>query len=637
VLICQDGDKPGTPASRDIIAATDHFLAIGCRVKVTKPAEGSDNNDYLARGGIEALRALLEAAEAPAGPSMHGAVKQLASIRDPLLRDQRRAEIKKDHKVSIGSIRAMERLADVEREREAERIERDAKLSVPAWEGAIDGDKALNEIFEVLKAWIVAPDCLLRLACIWLASVHLHRNPRMEFSTATNLKIEAGDEDSGKTTLMQLLGLFCTPFSTPPLTHYTPASLRRIFVDASAVGAPKPLLLLDELQHNNTRGDIVEFITGCTRKGTRADLLVDRGERKWEREQIDLFGPVLLAGIGSDPAEVASRNIVLPLQKVSIDALADREAPTDAAPEMLRMTAHLKAWANQHRGEIKYPKRPAWIPSQLATRQARHWLLLLKIATVIGGGWAAHVEDAGRMLLNQIKELPVQHRLLVSIMKAFDNPERLKALNEANNGKEASEVENLDQMLKATMLHLLLNDAEEDWHHEGPGGRRINHRWLNMHLRDWFKVEFEWLVDGPVENRRRHRVYRRSQFIPLCRSRLPKWLWEDQEAEDGKTVFRFKEEGRPDSPFSPTSTPLCSDTADTEGAEGGVDVSLVSVVSEHKGVEVEENKITEHPPDSIDAGILALKAANPKWGVDRIRKELGQPRSRVRKALGLPE
>jgi hypothetical protein len=47
-------------------------------------------------------------------------------------------------------------------------------------------------------------------------------------------------------------------------------------------------------------------------------------------------------------------------------------------------------------------------------------------------------------------------------------------------------------------------------------------------------------------------------------------------------------------------------------------------------------KLPEWPPDSLEAEIVALKAANPKRGIDWLRKQLGQPESRIREALGLP-
>jgi hypothetical protein len=59
----------------------------------------------------------------------------------------------------------------------------------------------------------------------------------------------------------------------------------------------------------------------------------------------------------------------------------------------------------------------------------------------------------------------------------------------------------------------------------------------------------------------------------------------------------------------------------------------VSGVSSSEGV---PEKFPEHPEGSIEAEIVALKLANPKRSINWLKKQLGQPENRVRRALGLP-
>jgi hypothetical protein len=212
IMICRDGDAPKSDADKGVFLAADQFLNANCRVSITAPDLGKDNNDYYVERGLDGLRDLLEASQPRTEMSLIGTVKKLVAdtTLNPGERDQERWKIKKAHEgVSIGSIREMERLERDKLEAERERIERDAEASKPAWDGPISGDKAFNDTHDVLKRWVVLEEPLLRLAILaGIANPHLHHNQKIIFGTATNLKIEAAEEDSGKTTLLQLLGRF---------------------------------------------------------------------------------------------------------------------------------------------------------------------------------------------------------------------------------------------------------------------------------------------------------------------------------------------------------------------------------------------------------------------------------------------
>jgi hypothetical protein len=79
-VICRDGDPPDHPASKSLIRGIDHLLLEGAaQVLVTAPAEGTDNNDVLQSGGIQALQELV-AATTPAELSMDGEIIRLSRL-----------------------------------------------------------------------------------------------------------------------------------------------------------------------------------------------------------------------------------------------------------------------------------------------------------------------------------------------------------------------------------------------------------------------------------------------------------------------------------------------------------------------------------------------------------------------------
>jgi hypothetical protein len=111
------------------------------------------------------------------------------------------------------------------------------------------------------------------------------------------------------------------------MDEFKAAGLKRKFFEAREAGKPKPTLLLDELQYNMTP-EVTRFVDGCVMRGTSKNLSVPMPDGSWKNTDIDTFGPVGLAGTKPSPPEMATREIVIPMQKVELDrltsTLADR-------------------------------------------------------------------------------------------------------------------------------------------------------------------------------------------------------------------------------------------------------------------------------------------------------------------------
>lgn len=62
VIIARDGDRPGSPADRQVLQAVEELRARGHRVAIAMPSEGMDFNDLLVRDGEDAVRACIDGA-----------------------------------------------------------------------------------------------------------------------------------------------------------------------------------------------------------------------------------------------------------------------------------------------------------------------------------------------------------------------------------------------------------------------------------------------------------------------------------------------------------------------------------------------------------------------------------------------
>jgi hypothetical protein len=669
IVLCRDGDAKDSDAYKKFLAAVDHFILADNKVLATDPDDGKDSNDYLREHGRAGLKALVDGAAPRIALSMEGEIVRLSRIHDPVQLDIEIEKVRKkfpDEKPRISSIRTkVEATRRVEASRSASPVVDDSAVK---WEGPVDIIKALEDATAIVAKWTKATDCLIRLSCLWVVTAHMHRNPLIDFSVATNLKIQANQEDSGKTTWMQMLGHLCPPGTADVLTHYTAADLRRRFLEAAQRGEPKPGLLLDELQHR-MNGDLVEFIAGCSRKGTRADLLNPGADgRGWERAQVDQFGPLLLAGIHADPDEVVSRCIVLPIVQADESALERQEAPTVADHAMLLVRAHMAAWAAaQSGGPIVYPERPEWIPSR-PTRRARHWLLMLEVANRVGGGWPAYVEAAARLLLERPQKYTMPQRFLISLLRAFNDTKRVGGdinADEYEVGKEP--VEHRGRMLKRTLLALLKQDAEEDWRHAN-NGREITHPWLNDKLIDWFDgLRAETVTTGGEHDRRHHRVYVLDQFRPHIARLLTASILLSESlflpppagGDTGGTAGpdeEIDEKNRSISDSAFDSTAVARENTDDTAAgspvlrsadgaahkprskaqnKGNGSSGLDDPGSAVSAVSSSADQVEKEESEGFAATVRVLHAANPEKSIQWLARKAKQPQARVRQALGL--
>jgi hypothetical protein len=152
----------------------------------------------------------------------------------------------------------------------------------------------------------------------------------------------------------------------------------------------KPCLLIDE---GDTFVELSEELRGILNSGHRHDGAVLRvvGE-DLEPRLFATFSPCSVALIGELPPTLADRSILVGLKR-------RRPADGDVTSFSLDEVGHLDLlarqsarWAQDHAVDIAATKPE--MPDGIINRARDNWRVLKAIATVAGGEWPSHIDDA---------------------------------------------------------------------------------------------------------------------------------------------------------------------------------------------------------------------------------------------------
>lgn len=163
------------------------------------------------------------------------------------------------------------------------------------------------------------------------------------------------------------------------------------------IEAGRPTLMLDEYDtiFSDKNAGLYEglraMLNAGNRKGTTVPRVVGQGS-KMEVRRFSIFGPKCLAGIGSAPATVTDRGVVVRLKRRNraepVERFRLRTACAEAAPvraALSRLDLHLE------------DARPL-IPDVLDDRAADSWEPLLALADAAGGRWPERARAAASAL-----------------------------------------------------------------------------------------------------------------------------------------------------------------------------------------------------------------------------------------------
>jgi Protein of unknown function (DUF3631) len=213
------------------------------------------------------------------------------------------------------------------------------------------------------------------------------------FDISPKLWINAPTRDSGKTRMLELLGLVVAhPLACASVK---PASLFR------AISLLKPTMLLDEVDGYFKAGasdqaDELRTILNASHSRTTGYVIRSVGEDH-EVRRFHVFAPVAMAGIGAIPGTLASRSISIRMR---------RALPRERPPRITKKTrqeAEVLArkcvrWAQDNRDKLDPDRDPTTWADELFNRAGDNWRVLCSIADLAGGIWPKLTVDAVRAL-----------------------------------------------------------------------------------------------------------------------------------------------------------------------------------------------------------------------------------------------
>jgi hypothetical protein len=308
---------------------------------------------------------------------------------------------------------------------------------------------------------------------LWALHTHVYH----KFEYTPRLSLQSPTPESGKSEVLKVLR-FITP-KAKELFSPTPATLFRLTGDT---------LLIDEADNIYINRDMLGVLNKGHEKGGAVPRVHKNSVIWWP-----VFGPVAFAGIGTLPATLNSRSIVIKLYRQDPNAGITRLDLNNM--EQMQNLAFINELATDWAQNVKLNTDPV-MPKGLEGRKGNKWRVLLAIADSLDRGKVA------REAINKFdsNDSHVAEFLLHDIRKIFDEKQLKHIVNE----------ELVKELLR-------LEDFEYDW--SNYKGRPITIGLLAMALKP-FEITPQrlWLPEGkPRIFQKLLRVYIKSSFENMWR------------------------------------------------------------------------------------------------------------------------
>lgn len=625
VIVCRDGDQPGSEADRALIRALDALLLQQAIVRVTQPPLEQDNNDVLRDGGVEALRRLVEAA-APAVLSPAGEVTKVARIADRVTFELQRKELAKRLGIRVDVIDA-----------ERKRLHAVADAEVPAlpsplirrdaapWQDSVELSDVLGTFDKKLEDHHGCSGEQRTLAILWAAHTFIY----WRFPYTPRLALSSPHPQCGKSTLCTILGLTCyRPVDCDSLTG---ATLRRM---KGATGWAT--LVLDEISELIAASEELDAVLRSGFEiGRRAIRLVKDPEGNFAHEAYEVDLAVVISGIKAVAGALSTRAIHLVLQPAPKDRKLTKLRAPGSKAAFLEIGQKLARWAADQGEDLNLEPE---IPEELDDRQADFSLPLLAIADQAGGDWPERARAALVKILGANNDLSQTRRqqLLADIVQVLQTPPWIKH----------------DELNSTELVRALHVMPDAPWNGSDGNPPLTTHKLAEL-LRPYEIVPGQI---GPEANRRRG--YLRSQFarwlVPLssagvspqtAQSAQPAQAPENPDvsatnptpmAERTRSAEQTGDRSAPPPEIAEQALAR-SATADCSGKNGG---NLGAEQPEHSERSIERAPHGYGNGADLDPGRTAflaelreLKQADPNRKLEWLAKKLGRPKFIIAEAL----
>ena len=263
------------------------------------------------------------------------------------------------------------------------RREDDQRLVAAA--GLARDARLLDDIVGFISRYLVARSDQVHAVAMWV----LHTHAFSACDTTPRLAVQSAEKSSGKTRLLELLGLLvAAPMS---VSNASAAALFR------SIDSGPCTVMFDEVDavFHPKAGGAAEDLRSMLNAGYLRGASVARcvGEGKSMRvHQFKVFAPVATAGIGTLPDTLQSRSIVIRLKRRGPGESIEKFRRRLVAPEAEQLAARCARWAEAHTDRLSGSNPP--VPEELADRASDIWEPLLAIADLFGRDWPARARDA---------------------------------------------------------------------------------------------------------------------------------------------------------------------------------------------------------------------------------------------------
>jgi putative DNA primase/helicase len=399
--------------------AADRLLLAGRIVRRTggPPGDCKDIDEALGRHRIEELQAWIAAAQ-PAELSLDGHARKCARIRDPLRCGQtvtnviKQFELRKEglttaFREEVAKYAGTQPDQDADEEPEAKGAALDVADVIP-WPHPVDGAAVLDQVVELLCAYIVMQPWQAHLIVLWCAVAHgldcFYFNPR--------LAIRSPSKRCGKTTLIDIIsGLVPRAL---PAANITEAAVFR------TIEAAKPTLLIDEADCLIDEKPALRSVlnSGHVRTSAHVIRVVPTATGEQEPRKFSTWAPIATALIGNLPDTLADRSIDIALQRKPRGTRV-RRLRKDRGMELPALQRQLARFVADHRLALEQADPEP--PEALNDRMADNLRPVMAVAEVAGGDWPERARAAA-LQLNDVDDDNEDYgvQLLADIRSTFE-------------------------------------------------------------------------------------------------------------------------------------------------------------------------------------------------------------------------
>ena len=273
--------------------------------------------------------------------------------------------------------------------------------AIEPWPEPVDLDALLNAVTIEANRYLVLPEGGAETIALFIVLAHAYD----AFEVAPILALLSPTPEAGKTrTLCLIKALTPKPLIA---SNISPAAMFR------CIEAVKPTLLIDELNSFLKDNDLRNVLNGGLDKDS-AFTMRCTGDNQ-EPRLFSTWCPKVLAAIGTLPATIISRSIILRMRRKLASEVRRELRPSRIGTALLPLKRQASRWAADN-GEALAKAEPA-LPPALYAREADKWRPLLAIADMAGSGWAERArevavllggrqdEDIGVILLESIRKV----------------------------------------------------------------------------------------------------------------------------------------------------------------------------------------------------------------------------------------